>query len=140
VDIAGASKAPELLSNRIDGYIDGFGAVKQYVESGQFRCLAIISDVKIKGFEEIPTFSEAGFSDYEYLKQDFGLWAPKGTPAPVVNYINNLIKLAATDQECIDELQALAYSPAYTTVQEYTNKMKTTYEQFQKVAKSIIGN
>ncbi len=140
VDLAGASKAPELLSGRIDGYIDGFGAVKQYVESGQFRCLGIISDVPIKGFEEIPTFTEAGFSDYEYLKQAFGVWAPKGTPAAIVEYINNLIYQAAMDQECIDELQALAYSPAYTTVEEYTNNMKRTYEKFQEVAKKIIGN
>lgn len=139
VDLSGASKAPELLSGRIDGYIDGFGAVKQYIESGQFRCLGIISDVKIKGFEDIPTFSEVGFSDYEYLKQAFGLWAPKGTSPEFVEYVNNLIKQAAEDQACIDELQALAYSPAYTTVEEYTANMKKTYAQFVEVAKSILG-
>jgi len=139
VDLAGASKAPELLSGRIDGYIDGFGAVKQYIESDQFRCLGIISDVPIKGFESIPTFTEAGFSNYEYLKQAFGVWAPKNTPAVVVEYINNLIYQAANDQECIDELQALAYSPAHTTVEEYTKSMELTYAKFQEVAKKIIG-
>lgn len=139
VDLAGASKAPELLSGRIDGYIDGFGAVKQYIESDQFRCLGIISDVPIKGFESIPTFTDAGFSNYEYLKQAFGMWAPKNTPAAVVEYINNLIYQAANDQECIDELQALAYSPAYTTIEEYTKNMERTYAKFQEVAKKIIG-
>ncbi len=139
VDLSGASKAPELLSGRIDGYIDGFGAIKQYVESGQFRCLGIITDVEIKGYEDIPTFTEAGFENYEYLKQAFGLWAPKGTPAPVVDYINNLIKQAAADQECIDELNALGIAPAYTTVAQYTKNMETTYAKFQEVAQAIIG-
>ncbi len=140
VDLSGASKAPELLSNRIDGYIDGFGAIKQYVESGQFRCLGIITDVKIKGYEEIPTFTEAGFTGYEYLKQAFGLWAPKGTPAEVVEYINNLIKLASEDAECIEEMNALGIAPAHNSVAQYTKNMETTYAKFQDVAKAIVGN
>lgn len=140
VDLAGQSKAPELLSSRIDGYIDGFGAVKQYIDSGQFRCLGIISDVKVNGYESIPTFTEAGFSDYQYLKQAFGLWAPKGTPAPIIDYINNLIKEAATDPDCIAEINALGISPAYNSVEEYTANMKATYEKFQDVARYIVGN
>jgi tripartite-type tricarboxylate transporter receptor subunit TctC len=139
VDLAGASKAPELLGNRIDGYIDGFGAVKQYIESGQFRCLAVISDTPVKRFEDIPTFTKAGFSNFGYLKQSFGMWAPKGTPPEAVQYINNLIYKAANDPGCISELEALAYSPAHTTVAEYTENMKNIYAKFKEVAKVITG-
>ena len=139
VDLAGTSKAPELLGNRIDGYIDGFGAVKQYVDSGEFRCLGIISDNEIVGYEQLDTFKELGYENYEYLKQAFGIWAPKGTPKEAVNYINNLIKQAANDPECIEELNKLAYSPAYTTVEAYTKAMEETYAAFQKTAKAIIG-
>lgn len=139
VDLAGASKAPELLSGRIDGYIDGFGALKQYIESGQFRCLGVIADTPIKGFEDIPTYPDLGFDDFDYLKQSFGLWAPKGTPTAIVEYINNLIYQAANDPECIEELEALAYLPAYTTVEEYTRIMARTYEKFVETAKIITG-
>lgn len=140
VDLAGASKAPELLGGRIDGYIDGFGAIKQYVDGGQFRCLGIISDVEVVGYEHLDTFSELGFENYEYLKQAFGLWAPKGTPANIVEYINGLIEQAAKDPECIEELNKLAYNPAYNSVEEYTADMATTYKAFQDAAAAIVGN
>jgi tripartite-type tricarboxylate transporter receptor subunit TctC len=139
VDLAGSSKAPELIGNRIDGYIDGFGAVKQYIDSGQFRCLGIISDREIVGYEKLATFKKLGYQNYEYLKQAFGLWAPKGTPRQTVKYINNLIKQAAHDQECIKALNALGYSPAYSTVADYTKFMQRTYAAFQEAAKVIIG-
>jgi tripartite-type tricarboxylate transporter receptor subunit TctC len=60
VDLAGSSKAPELLGNRIDGYIDGFGAVKQYIESGEFRCLGIINDNEVVGYDSLDTFCDVG--------------------------------------------------------------------------------
>lgn len=139
VDLSGASKAPELLGNRIDGYIDGFGAIKQYVDGGEFRCLGIITDNEIVGYEDLDTFKELGYENYEYLKQAFGLWATKGTPVEAVEYVNNLIKQAAEDPECIEELNALAYSPAHSTVEDYTKSMEETYAAFQETAKSIIG-
>lgn len=139
VDLSGASKAPELLGGRIDGYIDGFGAIKQYIDGGQFRCLGIISDVEVVGYEYLDTFEELGFNNFLYLKQAFGLWAPKGTPSEAVEYINGLIAQAAADPECIEELNKLAYSPAHSSVEDYAKAMEVTYKAFEEAASAITG-
>lgn len=131
------SKAPELLSQRIDCYVDGIGAVKQYILSGDFNCLGLISDVKAPGLESIPTFSELGFRDFEFLKQSYGIWAPKGTPKAAVEYINNLVKQASVDPDCKTEMNNLGVSPAYMTVDEYTSHMEKTYANYQEAASSI---
>ena len=131
-------KAPELLSNRIDAYIDGFGSVKDYCISGDFRCLAIIASEDVPGFEDIPTYAELGYEDYEYLMQSFGMWAPKGTPKSACEYINNLIKLAAEDPECIAELTALGYTPTYMTIEEYTTAMAESYQKFEEIAELML--
>ena len=138
VDLSGSAKAPELLSNRIDGYIDGFSSVKQYIDSGDFRCLAILASEPQKGYEDIPTFADLGYTDIAYLKQDFGLWAPKGTPEGAVEYINNVMKQAAEDPECIAELEAQGYGTKYSTTEDYIQSMEEIYSKFEEVAASMV--
>ena len=133
------NKAPELMSNRVDAYIDGFGAVKQYVDSGEFTCIALFTDTDLEGYEQLDTLAELGYSGYEYLKQSFGMWAPKGTPAEAVAYINNVMKQAAEDPACQEELKAAGFAAAYMTVEDYTAYMADTYAKFQEAAAGLAG-
>lgn len=133
------NKAPELMSNRVDAYIDGFGAVKQYIDSGEFTCIALFTDTDLEGYEQLDTLAELGYSGYEYLKQSFGMWAPKGTPAEAVAYINNVTKQAAEDPACQEELKAAGFAAAYMTVEDYTAYMADTYAKFQEAAAGLAG-
>lgn len=138
VDLS-SSKAPELMSNRVDAYIDGFGAVKQYIDSGEFCCIALFTDEDISGYEQLDTLAELGFSGYEYLKQSFGMWAPKGTPAEAIAYLNNLMKQAAENPNCQEELVAAGFSATYMTVADYTAYMEDTYAKFTEAAAGLAG-
>ncbi|WP_010169065.1 tripartite tricarboxylate transporter substrate binding protein [Candidatus Epulonipiscium viviparus] len=138
VDLGVGSKSPELLGGRIDGYVDGFGAVKQYIDSGDFRCLGIISDTEQPGYEDIPTFAELGFENYAYLKQDFGLWAPLNTPEPVLQYVNNLIQEASNNPECIEELANISFQPKYMDTSLYIEELTSNYIAFDEAAAAII--
>lgn len=138
VDLDGAAKATELLGSRIETYIDGFGAVKQYIDSGDFRCLAIFSDAAPAGYEDIPTLGQLGYDGYGYLKQNFGIWAPKGTDPAAISYVNNLLKQASEDEECIAALEAISYGVCYTTPQEHTAILEETYAAFVKAAEMIV--
>lgn len=133
------NKAPELLSNRIDAYIDGFGAVKQYVDSGEFKCIALFTDTEIASYEHLDTLAELNYEGFGYLKQCFGMWAPKGTPAEAVAYINGIMKQASEDPECVAELIAAGFGPAYMTVDEYTAFMAETYATFVEAAEGLAG-
>lgn len=138
-DLAQTNKSSELLGGRVDGYVDAIGAVRQFIDSGEFRCLGVITDVEVAGYEDIPTFAELGFKDFGYLKQVQGLWAPKGTPKETVDYINELMKLAAEDEACQEEFANLAYKTSYMSVDDYTTFMKETYATFQEKAKLVTG-
>jgi tripartite-type tricarboxylate transporter receptor subunit TctC len=138
-DLAQTNKSSELLGKRIDGYVDGIGAVRQFIDSGDFRCLGVINDVEVAGYEDIPTYEELGFSDYAYLKQVQGLWAPKGTPAGAIDYINEVMKKAAADPDCQAEFAKMAVKTSYMTVEDYTSFMKNTYDTFADRAKLVLG-
>lgn len=79
-----------------------FGNVSQevgYVKSGRLRALAVTSTTRSPALPDLPTVAEAGIPGYEFLTWH-GILAPKGTPAPVVNLLNEQLKkiLTAPDE------------------------------------------
>jgi len=140
VDLAQAQKASELLGGRVDAYIDGIGAVRQFIDSGDFRALGVITNVSVPGYESIPTFDKLGFRNFGYLQQDMGFWAPGGTPRPIVDYINNVMKQASEDPACQEEFANLGVKPGYMTVDDYEAFMVDAYETFAEKAKLVTGD
>jgi tripartite-type tricarboxylate transporter receptor subunit TctC len=75
-----------------------FGNVSQeigYVKSGRLRALAVTSTTRSTAMPELPTVIEAGVPGYEFLTWH-GILAPKGTPAPIVNLLNEQLKKILT--------------------------------------------
>ena len=75
-----------------------FGNISQevgYVKSGRLRALAVTSTTRSPALPALPTVAEAGVPGYEFLTWH-GFLAPKGTPAPVVNLLNEQLKKILT--------------------------------------------
>lgn len=139
VDFGTGTKAPELLGGRVDAYVDGIGAVKSYIEGGQFRCLAIFAHDKVPGFENIPTTEELGYTDFDYLLQSFGLWAPKGTPTGAVEYYADLVRQVAEDPECQAELSSLGYGSTSMSPKDYAEMCKTIQDSTTDAVKKMLA-
>lgn len=119
-DMEEKAKQTELLSNRVDAYVDAFASIQQYLESGDFNCLTIFSNVKLNGYEEIPSLKELGYDfDPDFLSQRYAFWGPKDMDASAVEYINQVVKQASEDPECQKALQDLYYNTSWMPVDEY---------------------
>lgn len=140
VDIGVNNKATELMSDRIDAYIDGVGQVSQYVDSGDFRLLMAFSkeDTVIPGFEDLPSAETLGYSDFDYLLQSFGMWMPKGTDEAVVQYYADLVKKCSEDPECIAELNALGYGARSEDPEIYAKICADTQTQTNEAVSDIL--
>lgn len=121
VDLGLNNKATELMGGRIDGYIDGIGQFKQYVDSGNFNCLMAFgyAGTDFPGYEGLPAAGDLGYEEFDFLLQSFGMWAAKGTDPKAIEYYANLIKQVSEDTDCIAELNALGYDTAYMEPEEY---------------------
>src|SRR5262249_39315025 len=64
-----------------------------HIKSSKVRPLAVSSAVRAKSLPEVPTFKEQGY-DLEYYFW-IGLFAPKGTPAPIISKLRETINTAA---------------------------------------------
>jgi tripartite-type tricarboxylate transporter receptor subunit TctC len=84
----------DLMAGRVD-FIITTGAVP-FVHSGKLRALAVASHQRLQALPDVPTFEEAGMKGF-VTDSWYGLVAPAGTPAPVLQVLNAaLIKAIGT--------------------------------------------
>lgn len=76
-----------VLGKEVDVSLASAGVMGEMIKSGRVRPLAIAGAKRMPQFPEVPTTAEQGFP---YLKSFiwYGVFAPAGTPSPIVNKLN----------------------------------------------------
>ena len=68
-------------------------AATPYVRSGRLRALAVTSVKRVAELADLPTVAEAGVAGYQ-MTTWYGVFAPAGTPAAIVNRLHGEINKA----------------------------------------------
>ncbi|MEY3628236.1 MAG: hypothetical protein RLY91_2 [Pseudomonadota bacterium] len=76
----------DLVGGRIDGFIDPILGSQSFAKAGKLKVIAVTSKDRLASMPDIPTVAESvpGYEFYSW----YGLWAPAGTPAAVVNKLS----------------------------------------------------
>ena len=74
----------DTLAGHIMSMVSNVASAKPHVDAGKLRALAVTSLKRTPALPDVPSVSEAGIKDYEVLNW-FGLFAPAGTPQPIVD-------------------------------------------------------
>jgi tripartite-type tricarboxylate transporter receptor subunit TctC len=69
-----------------------------HIQSGKLRLLATCGEKRTALLPDTPTISESGVPGYE-LSQWFGLFAPAGVPAPIVERLANELKVILNSED-----------------------------------------
>jgi tripartite-type tricarboxylate transporter receptor subunit TctC len=83
-----------------------FGVVNQllpHIRSGKLRALAVTTSKRLPSLPDVPTLDESGVKGYE-SEIWLGLAAPAGTPAAVIERINQDVRKAMSDPEVVTRL------------------------------------
>ena len=109
-------------------------AVLTQLQAKRLRALAVTSDTRLRQFPDLPTVAEAGVPGYEY-RGWVALFAPAGTPKPIVDRLNAEIKkvLERPDNK-LDNLE-----PWYMTPERAQARVRSDYEKHGKLVKLIGG-
>ena len=74
-----------------------------HVKSGRLRALAVATAERIRALPDVPTVSQAGVPGYQFQAW-FGLVAPAGTPAAIIERLNGEVRRALALPEVRDRL------------------------------------
>ena len=119
-DVGEKSKQTELLSNRVDAYVDAFASIEQYLQSGDFDCLALFSNAKLAGYENLPGLADLGYTfDPDFLSQRYSFWGPKDMDPAAAAYINEVVHKASQDPECQKAMQSFYYNASWMSLEDY---------------------
>ncbi len=85
----------DVIGGRVTMTLQNMGSVLPVVREGRLRGLAVTSLKRTPILPNLPTLAESGFPNFEATSW-FGLMAPAGTPAPIVNAVyEQAVKIAA---------------------------------------------
>jgi tripartite-type tricarboxylate transporter receptor subunit TctC len=105
-----APAATDTVAGIVDFYVATFPSVAPLVRDNRLRALEIGAPARLPDFPEIPTAIEAG-APYLAVDAWFGLFAPAGTPAPVVERIAEAMLGGLRDPEVAARLAGAGFTP-----------------------------
>ena len=98
-DIGYRGSAPalqDMLAGRVDMICDLSTTALGQVQSGQARAFAVTTRSRLAAHPEIPTLAESGFPGFELLLWN-AIYAPAGTPRPVIETLNMALRASLAD-------------------------------------------
>lgn len=113
---------PALLGGQIDLFIDGVGL--NLSKSGKARAIAIFGDLRHPDLPDVPALTEVVGAKIALPTTWWGVFAPKGTPAPVVKRLDAELGRILAEPETRERMQRISVVPYYQPPAEMRKVMK----------------
>ncbi len=124
----------DLISGRVQLYINPLLAVIGAVESGRLRVIAVTSAKRVTSLPDVPTVAESGVPGYEATAW-YMLLVPSKTPTAVVNQINAETVKALKAKDLVDMLGRAGTDPLGNTPREAMEFLKVEIARWGKAVK-----
>ena len=107
----------DLVAGQIHMAFDGTPTALPQVNAGTVRALGAGTAGRIRAMPDLTTLQEQGVPGFECYTWN-ALFAPAGTPQPVVDRLAEAIRLALADPSVIKRLQEVGIDPTPDTTPE----------------------
>ncbi len=111
------------------------GPVSGPLKGGQVKALAVTSKNRLPSLPDVPTMTESGLPEVSAVFWS-GLFAPAGTPAPIVKKLEDETIRVVKSPDVRDRMAALQVTPEGTTSEEFSHRINQEVEQWSAVAKA----
>ncbi len=129
----------ELMAAIVSGQLQmtffATGAVRQHVEAGRVKLLAVTTPKRYASLPDVPTIAEE-LPGYESIIDWFGFFGPAGLPRPIVTQLNGEIVKAVHTPEVRAKLDALTLLAIPSSPEELRELMMAEAKIYAKVVKA----
>ena len=125
----------DLIGGQIDGVCDSAASVAPSIQGGLTNGIALAMPQRLRSLPNVPTTIEAGLPEFQ-LQGWNSLFAPKGTPEPVIAKLNAALRKGVANegyQKRLDELGSLPPSDEEMTPEYVRRFIPTEIEKFRKL-------
>jgi len=100
----------DLIGGQVDFMCDQTTNTTPQIRGGKVKAYSVTTKSRIKTFPDLPTVQESGIKDFQ-VGIWHGMWAPKGTPKPVVDKLTVALQAALKDPAVISKFADLGTEP-----------------------------
>ena len=129
-----AQAITDLIGGQVQAYMSSVPTALSHIKGGKLRALAVTSAKRVPALPDVPTVAEAGYKGFD-ANTWFGLVAPKGTPAAIVEKINAEVNKVLKSPDVRDKFAAEGGGPLGGSSAEFAALLKTDLAKWGKVVK-----
>lgn len=120
-----------VVGGQVQMMFGGISSARQLVQSGKLRAIAVTGKTRNASMPDVPTFAENGL-DVD-ASSYWGLYAPVGVPAAVLETVRGAFARALQDSDNVRKLTDLGFTPIGNSPQEHTQQMRAMIDLWKDV-------
>jgi len=124
----------DTMSGRIDYFLSPLVPALPFIRDGRLLALAVSTAQRTSVLPDVPTIAEAALPGYEFQAW-FGVFAPAGTPRPVVDQISREIARIVYLPDIKKQFLNQGEEGKPSTPEEFTRFIRAEIEKYSKVVK-----
>ena len=128
----GAPQVTALVAGEAQASLATVSTVIQHLRAGKLRPLGVNSQKRVGVLPDTPTIAESGVEGYE-MSPWIGVFAPAGTPKPVIDRLHAEIGKVLRMPEVTRNLSNQALEPSVASVDQFNATIKADYEKYGKL-------
>ena len=129
-----AQSLPDLVSGQVHIAFNGIGVATAFVQSGQVKILGFASRERMRAYPDVPTVSES-VPGFELLGW-YGLVAPAGVPAEVIERLNAEIVKSVRAPDMWERIEKMGLIPQPQTLPEASRFFRDEIEKWGRAVKA----
>ena len=125
-----------ILGGEVQALFGSMPALLQNAKAGKVRSLAVGTPKRSPALPSVPTVAESGFPGFEAALW-LGVFAPAGTPQPIVERLQRELVAIAAQPDFIEALGRNGAEPPAITPQQFPALVRDELGRYNKVVKAI---
>ena len=125
----------DTLAGHVVSMISNIPSGKPHVDAGKLRALAVTSRTRVAVMPDLPTVAESGIKDYEVMNW-FGLFAPAGTPQPIIDRMQQEAAAMMAEKDIKDRLAAEGADPIASKPADFAAFVRDEVKRWDEVGKA----
>jgi len=133
---SGGASVHGVMNNEVSATSEASIVVVPQIKAGTLKGIATTYTKRISSYPQIPTTAEQGFPTVQ-IGHWAGLYAPAGTPQPIIDKMNAALQAALKNPENVEKLTRTGIEPAGGSVADFVAFTKAERARLSELATHI---
>jgi tripartite-type tricarboxylate transporter receptor subunit TctC len=122
----------DVIEGRVDMQFATIPPTLPLIREGKLRAIAVTGTQRSPALPDVPTIAESGLPGYESVLWQ-AIYAPAGTPGPIVARLNTEVNAILHDGAAVDALAKLGVEAAPSTPQQLADRIAADGKKWHEV-------